>query len=204
MQPRASPQQLLSVSRNKAVQTKHVELNRLIADTTAVMRRLVGEEVSLDVSLLDAPLFVCADDGQLQQVLMNLVINAKDAMPEGGRLSISTAREYIERSHFSISTNLAQGEYVVLSVADYGHGMDDAVKQRLFEPFFTTKEEGSGLGLSVVYGIVEEHKGAIVVDSEPGKGSTFRVFFPLSVAGGADVEATGFETNGYLKTNSAH
>ncbi|HUK12250.1 MAG TPA: ATP-binding protein, partial [Thermoanaerobaculaceae bacterium] len=158
--------QLLVFSRRETVKPERVRVNDAVREATQILQRLVRANIALAIELAPESLVVEADRGQLQQVLMNLTLNASDAMPEGGRLLIRTGA-------------LDERE-VVISVTDTGHGIPDAIRERIFEPFFTTKEpgRGTGLGLSVVHGIVARHGGRIEVDSEVGKGTTFRVILP--------------------------
>jgi PAS domain S-box-containing protein len=177
----ALTRQLLTVSRRQVVQPKVFELNRLISRMNRMLRRVIGEDVEL-VNLLDSSRGrIKADPGQIEQVLLNLAVNARDAMPRGGRLTLQT--EDLEASPDSASPNLPPGRYVRLSVIDTGTGMPPEVLKHLFEPFFTTKPKGkgTGLGLSTVYGIVKQTGADITVESEVGQGSTFRITFPAMV-----------------------
>jgi two-component system cell cycle sensor histidine kinase/response regulator CckA len=171
--------QLLAFSRQQVMNTTHVDVNELITDMTGMLGRLIGEHVEITPVLAPRLSGVIADRGQLEQVVMNLVVNARDAMPGGGRLTIETAEVDIEDS-VSPQQNVVRGPHVMISVADTGTGMSADTQRHLFEPFFTTKEigEGTGLGLSTVYGIVKQSKGHISVSSELGRGTTFRVYLP--------------------------
>jgi polar amino acid transport system substrate-binding protein len=148
--------------------------------------RVIGEDIEFRVQLAEQDLVVMADSGQMEQVLMNLAVNARDAMPDGGILTLRTER--VESGSETALPSLAPGGYAVLSVSDTGEGMDQATRQRIFEPFFTTKEvgKGTGLGLSMVYSIVKQHNGEISVSSEPGEGSTFKIYLRLA---GSEAEA---------------
>ena len=165
----ALTRQLLAFSRRQVLQQQVLSLNGCVAELDAMLRRLLGADVTLETELDPGLWYVQADPGQLEQVLVNLVVNARDAMPAGGRVTISTA-----------NLPLSQGSYVTLGVSDTGTGMDGPTQARIFDPFFTTKEpgKGTGLGLSTVYGIVEQSGGHITVESAPGQGSTFTIFLP--------------------------
>jgi PAS domain S-box-containing protein len=173
-------QQLLAFSRKQIVDPRSLDLNRVVADMERMLRRLTGVQVDLRVTLGPALGAVIADTGQMQQVVMNLVLNARDAMPEGGVLEVTTSCVTVAGRPTDAPSELAPGDYVRLTVSDTGVGMDAQTKARLFEPFFTTKPygRGTGLGLSTVYGIVHQSGGAIAVSSEPGHGATFSVFLP--------------------------
>jgi signal transduction histidine kinase len=174
--------QLLAFSRKQLLQPKVIDLNVLVVDMEKLLRRVIGERFDLQ-TLPDAELgTVLADPSQIEQVILNLGVNARDAMPTGGRLVIRTANVHLDRWKApQISVSLAEGDYVELSVTDTGSGMDDDTKSRIFEPFFTTKGpgKGTGLGLATVYGIVRQTGGGISVESGLGKGSTFRIYLPL-------------------------
>ncbi|MBK6683822.1 MAG: PAS domain-containing protein [Deltaproteobacteria bacterium] len=174
--------QLLAFSRQQRLAPRELSLNEIVAGMEKMIRRLIGEDVELVVSLAPELDPVLVDGGQLEQVLMNLVINARDAMPGGGRLTIETARADFSAGSGRLSPGSPLGPCSMLSVSDTGHGMDEEVKARVFEPFFTTKDigKGTGLGLSMVHGIVEQSGGTVLVESEPGRGSTFRLFLPRS------------------------
>jgi two-component system cell cycle sensor histidine kinase/response regulator CckA len=181
--------QLLTFSRQESWQPKIVALNTLVANLQNMLSRLIGEDVDL-AAVLDGRIgSILADPGQLEQVLMNLVLNARDAMPHGGKLTITTRNAVVDDSS-GRALDGPPGRYVVLAVTDTGIGMDSATQSRIFEPFFTTKEigRGTGLGLSTVFGIVKQSGGMLLVHSEVGRGTTFEAYFP-SVATPADLDA---------------
>jgi two-component system cell cycle sensor histidine kinase/response regulator CckA len=172
--------QLLAFSRRQMARPTIIDLNRVITDTERMLRRLISEDIEL-VLLLGSGLHnVKADAGQIEQVLMNLAINARDAMPGGGRLTIETSNVELRANDLAAFPELRPGAYVLLSFTDTGEGMDETTRARLFEPFFTTKGlgKGTGLGLSTVYGIVKQNRGDIAVWSQPGRGAAFRIYLP--------------------------
>jgi PAS domain S-box-containing protein len=172
--------QLLAFSRQQLLQPVIVDVNAAVRETTVLLRRLIGENIQLEVVPSAATAQVRADASQLQQILMNLSINARDAMREGGRLTIEVAIVNLDESYGGQHFEVRPGAYVMIAVTDTGAGMTDVVRARLFEPFFTTKRrgEGTGLGLATVYGAVKQAGGYIWVYSEPGSGSTFKVYLP--------------------------
>jgi two-component system, cell cycle sensor histidine kinase and response regulator CckA len=172
--------QLLAFSRKQLLELKVVDVNAIIADMERLLRPLIGENIELITRLGSNSGRTRADAGQLEQVLMNLVVNAKDALPNGGRIVIETTSTTIDGAHRTEPTFIRPGEYVVLSVNDNGQGMDKETQSRIFEPFFTTKEKGkgTGLGLSTVYGIVKQSGGYVMVQSEIGCGTTFSIYLP--------------------------
>jgi PAS domain S-box-containing protein len=181
--------QLLAFSRRQFVAPKVIDLNSLISNMDGMLRRLLGEDiVEFCMELNPQPSPIRADPGQIEQVIMNLAVNARDAMPKGGRLTIETHNVTIEKTARPNPTVVKAGAYVLLIVRDTGHGMDEETLSHVFEPFFTTKEKGkgTGLGLSTVYGIVKQGGGNIIVESKPGKGSTFKIYFPLIEQGVED------------------
>ncbi|MBA3258993.1 MAG: response regulator [Gemmatimonadales bacterium] len=176
----ALTRQILAFSHRQVSEPEPVDLNLLIEDLERMIPRLIGEDVAV-VTALDPGLGVVnADPRQLEQVIMNLVVNARDAMPEGGRLTIETANEAVAEDDPRASPDLPPGPYIVLTVGDTGTGIDPEIQANIFDPFFTTKEpgRGTGLGLSTVYGIVKQIGGHIEVDSELGRGADFRIYLP--------------------------
>jgi PAS domain S-box-containing protein len=172
--------QLLAFSRQQAVDPRVVSLNEIARGLEKMLRRVGGEAVELTFIPAHSLGMVRADPGHIEQVLMNLVVNARDAMPTGGQITIETANVDLDEVYASAHPGLASGQYVTIGVSDTGTGMDAATRERVFEPFFTTKEmgKGTGLGLSVVYGIVKQSGGYVHVNSETGKGTTFTVYLP--------------------------
>jgi signal transduction histidine kinase len=173
--------QLLAFSRRSMIEPRDVNLNDVVGHVHSLLERLLGVEISLDVRLAPNLCSVRADPGQLEQVIMNLAVNARDAMTGGGRLTIETANVALDERFVADHSGARTGGHVMIAVSDTGVGMDEGVKARLFEPFFTTKDvgQGTGLGLAMVYGAVKQSDGFITVDSEPGRGSTFRVYLPV-------------------------
>jgi two-component system cell cycle sensor histidine kinase/response regulator CckA len=171
--------QLLAFSRNQPFQPQVIEFNALIAGLEDMLRRLLGEGVKLDVTLGSDSMSIKADPGEIEQVVINLAVNARDAMPGGGTLTIWAGKVIVDQKHCQSVPEARSGTFACLSVADTGMGMDQETAAHIFEPFFTTKERGTGLGLAVVYGIVKQHEGWIEVRSTRGEGSTFAVHLPL-------------------------
>src|SRR5262249_5765628 len=154
--------------------------NQVVHEYANMLQRLLGEDIEVLARLDPALGLVSADPSQLDQVIMNLAVNARDAMPHGGRLLIETSNVELDEPHLRLHESVKPGRYVMLQVSDSGVGMSEDVQHHLFEPFFTTKEagKGTGLGLATVYGIVKQSGGPIWVESEPGHGTTFRIYFP--------------------------
>jgi CheY-like chemotaxis protein len=174
--------QLLAFSRRQVVQPKLLDLNDVVHGLEPMLQRVLGEDVRLVAQFENDAVLLNADAGQIEQVVLNLVINARDAMPRGGRLTLRTARAILDEAFARKHIGSRPGAYAVIEVADEGAGMDAATMARIFEPFYTTKEvgRGSGLGLSTVYGIVKQNDGYVSVDSAPGAGSVFRVYLPAA------------------------
>ena len=172
--------QLLSFGRYEEHRPRPVELNSIVESLDKILTRLMGERIGVQLSLTSEPTFVTVDPGRIEQSLLNLVINSRDAMPNGGVLSISSRRMNLEDQVTVVSGTMPPGQYVALSVSDTGAGIDRPTLSRIFEPFFTTKERGSGtgLGLAAVYSTVEQAGGYVDVSSEPEKGTTFTMFLP--------------------------
>ncbi len=201
----ALTRQLLAFSRKQVLLPQLLDLNAVVAETDMMLRRVIGEDIVLETRLGPGLQRVLADPGQIELVMMNLAVNARDAMPQGGRLTVETRNMEIDESARSAHSSLAVGSYVMLAVEDTGTGMDQTTRSHLFEPFFTTKEKGkgTGLGLATVYGIVKQSGGDICVHTEAGKGSRFELFLP--VAGGhstASVTGSSEDTNEYRGTET--
>lgn len=176
----ALTQQLLAFSRQQRLSPCVLDVNAVVSDLQKMMRRLIGADIDYDMTLDGSLGMVNADPGQIQQVLMNLVVNARDAMPKGGKITVTTNNVSVDDTEVSGGMEIPRGHYVVLAVNDNGQGMDAATRARIFEPFFTTKEvgKGTGLGLSTVYGITRQSGGHIWVYSELGHGTTFKIYLP--------------------------
>ncbi len=178
-------QGLLAFSRKQVLNPKPVDINSVINTMVKLLKRVIGEDIELEMDLLQKPLTIMADSVQIEQALMNLAMNARDAMPKGGQLTIETKKIELDEEFIKAHGYGAPGTYALMSISDNGIGMDEKTREKIFEPFFTTKEvgKGTGLGLSMVYGIVKQHDGYINVYSEPGKGTTFKIYLPLIEAG---------------------
>ena len=172
--------QLLALSRQQVSEPCVLNLNEVVTGMEQLLRRLIGEDIKMVVNCQANVGTVRADPAQIEQVIMNLAVNSRDAMPKGGILTIETASVILDQSYMLRQPVVRPGPHVVLTVTDTGHGMDRATMSRLFEPFFTTKErgKGTGLGLAIVHGIVMESNGNIGVDSEVGRGTAFKVYLP--------------------------
>jgi PAS domain S-box-containing protein len=174
--------QLLMFSRKQVMQFRHLDLNDTLRQALKMLERLVGEHVQIEFQPQEGLPSVHADHSMMEQIAMNLAVNARDAMPNGGRLTIRTTLEHIHRAATPLDPETRQGRFVCLTISDTGTGMDTQVLSRIFEPFFTTKPvgKGTGLGLSTVLGIVRQHHGWLEVDSKPARGTTFRLYFPAT------------------------
>ncbi len=172
---------LLAFSRKQLISPKRIQIDTLINNTGKLIRRIIGEDIELSTNFLDTNLLVKADPGQIEHVLMNLATNARDAMPHGGHLSITTRQVVVEEGSETLYDLPSPGEYAMISVADTGTGIDKKTLENIFEPFFTTKEvgKGTGLGLAIVHGIIKQHSGSVLARSEPGKGTTIDMYLPL-------------------------
>jgi PAS domain S-box-containing protein len=178
----ALTRQLLIFSRKQIVQLQIINLNPLIQQMENMLTRLIGENIQIVTRLSDDLRKISADPGQMEQVLLNLAVNAKDAMPRGGTIILETSNVYLDESFTNTHLCVSEGHYVLLSVSDDGSGMDSETMSKIFEPFFTTKEigKGTGLGLTTTYGIIKQSKGTIWVYSELGKGTVFKIYLPVS------------------------
>jgi PAS domain S-box-containing protein len=181
--------QLLSFSRQEVIQPRLVDVNSVVSSAEGILRRLIGEDIELTTVLTDDDPVVKIDKSQLEQVVVNLCVNARDAMPKGGKLTIETQNCDVDQSYATSHWSVAPGRYAVVSVADTGTGMDESTQARIFEPFYTTKEvgKGTGLGLAMVYATVKQSGGFIWVYSEPGSGTTFKIYLPLAQEGAVPV-----------------
>jgi len=188
--------QLLAFARKQTLEMKAMDLNAVIKGFEQILRRTLHENVALLINLPPKLPTILADVGQIEQIIMNLSVNAQDAMPEGGTLCIETSEVYLDETYVKMHKDGAVGLYVMLAISDTGTGMDSSILQKAFDPFFTTKAQGkgTGLGLSTVYGIAKQHGGCITAYSEPGHGTTFRIYFPVH---GAPMAKASEETPRY-------
>lgn len=173
---------LLAFSRKQSIELQSGDINVIVTGIQKLLSRLIGEDIILTARTTDMPLQAMVDAGQLEQILMNLATNARDALPNGGELTIETDEVFVDELYSSSIANSKPGRYALITVSDNGQGMDQETCRRIFEPFFTTKKvgKGTGLGLSIVYGIVRQHNGFVTVYSEPGHGTSFRIYIPIT------------------------
>lgn len=173
--------QLLAFSRKQVLNMQNVNLETTVTNMAKMLSRMIGEDVDIEIKTHGLDELIKADPIQIEQIIMNLAVNARDAMPAGGKLTIETSKKEIDKEYSHRDSGLKSGAYLVLTFTDSGDGISEEAKEKIFEPFFTTKEvgKGTGLGLATVYGIVKQHEGHITVDSAPGKGSTFNIYFPI-------------------------
>ena len=197
-------QGLLAFSRKQMIKLQIVELNDIIKRVEKILARVISENIELKTNLTDKEIIVKADSVQIEQVLMNLATNARDAMPAGGVLSISTELVEMDNEFINQHGYGTPGRYALITVSDNGMGMDEAARKKVFEPFFTTKEvgKGTGLGLSIVYGLIKQHKGYIDVHSEPGKGTAFKIYLPTTekIAGQQEQPTLTADIKGGIET----
>ena len=170
--------QLLAFSRRQVLEMKTVDLNDILANFERMVQHIIGEYIEMGITYKVGLPLIKADSAQINQILLNLIVNAKEAMPDGGKLTVATNVLYIDEKQVPLFADAPRGYYVLISITDTGIGMDKEMLTKIYEPFFTTKPHGTGLGLSVVYGIVKQHGGFMDVYSQPGKGTTFKVYFP--------------------------
>jgi CheY-like chemotaxis protein len=184
--------QLLAFSRREVLRARPVKLNEVVQSAARLLERLIGENISLGLKLSPTLGEIQVDPGHLEQVIVNLAVNARDAMPKGGKLTLETAEVVLDERYVRGHIGAKPGRYGMLAVTDTGHGMDEATQARIFEPFFTTKEtgQGTGLGLATVFGIVKQSGGDVCVYSAPGRGTTFKVYLPRTEAPGAEADET--------------
>jgi two-component system cell cycle sensor histidine kinase/response regulator CckA len=171
-------QQLLAFSRKQVFEPQVLDLKTVVAEAAKMLERLIGEDITLEIAPVQQIGAVKADRGQIERVILNLAVNAREAMPQGGKVTIETADVELDETNQTVGRNIPPGPYVMLKVADTGCGMDAELQSHIFEPFFTTKSQGTGLGLATVYGVVKQCGGDIAVESALGKGTTFKIYFP--------------------------
>ena len=174
--------QLLAYSRKQMIQRRPLQLNEIVKQTVSMLGRVIGEHIAIDTRLAPELPLVFADASSVDQIIMNLALNARDAMPDGGRLTLSSTAVEIDEAYGRRNPEAQLGRHVCLTVKDSGHGMDAATMSRIFEPFFTTKEpgKGTGMGMATVYGVLKQHNGWIEVESAPGDGTVIRAYLPVS------------------------
>jgi two-component system, cell cycle sensor histidine kinase and response regulator CckA len=181
----ALTRQLLAYSRKQMIQRRSLSLNEVVEQTVTMLRRIIGEHIAIDLQLTPDLPPIFADASNVDQVIMNLALNARDAMPDGGKLTLTTTRVEIDKVYRARNSEAQLGPHICLAVKDTGQGMDTATVARIFDPFFTTKDpgKGTGMGLATVYGVLKQHGGWVEVDTAPGRGTTIRTFFPLCAEG---------------------
>ncbi|MFN2167747.1 MAG: sensor histidine kinase, partial [Anaerolineae bacterium] len=172
--------QLLAFGRKQTLQPRIIDVSKTLGEMKPMLERLIDQSIQLRIMLSRDPVSIKADPNQIQQILLNLVVNARDAMPQGGQLTISSTRVTLDDGEATSRLQLNPGSYALIAVSDTGHGMTADVRSRVFEPFFTTKDpgKGTGLGLSTVFGIVRQSGGSVWLCSEPGRGTTFKIYLP--------------------------
>ena len=177
---------LLAFARRQPLRPVRIDINELVSDTVRLLRRLLGEDIEISLELAEKIWPVTIDPAQLEASLANLATNARDAMPKGGRLIITTANRHLDADYVAVHADAAEGDFVMIEVSDTGTGMSEEIISHIFEPFFTTKEagKGTGLGLSMVFGFLRQSGGHVNVYSEPGAGTTFRLYLPRMVTAG--------------------
>jgi two-component system cell cycle sensor histidine kinase/response regulator CckA len=180
--------QLLAFSRRQVLEMKTIDLNDILANFERMVQHIIGESIEMKITYKAGLPLIKGDSAQINQILLNLVVNAREAMPDGGKLIIRTDVLYIDEKQAPLFADLPHGYYILISITDSGIGMDKETLTKIYEPFFTTKPHGTGLGLSVVYGIVKQHNGFVDVYSEPGRGTTFKVYFPSAEKADAVVQ----------------
>jgi len=203
-QASALTRQLLAFSRRQVLHPRVLDLNQIVAGMEGMLQRIIGDDVSVAVKLADQLACVEADRAQLERVILNLAANARDAMPDGGALTIETANVELDAAQVANHGDGAAGPHVLLAVSDTGIGMDEDVRRHLFEPFYTTKPagQGTGLGLATVFGVVKQSGGGIYVYSEPGRGSTFKIYLPACAAEGAEAENDAADPSAHRGTET--
>jgi PAS domain S-box-containing protein len=187
--------QLLAFSRRQVIQPRVINVNTVVGQTEKMLRRLLGEDIQLTLNLRGDVGNIKADPNQIEQAIVNLAVNARDAMPAGGHIAIETENVHLDEDYAKTHLGVKAGDFVMITMTDTGHGMDANTRQHIFEPFFTTKErgKGTGLGLATVYGMVKQSGGDIWVYSEPNKGTTFKLYFPRAAESVSDIRAGAAE-----------
>ncbi len=201
-QAAALTRQLLAFSRKQVLEKKVISINSIIRNFLKILGKMVGEDIVITTYLSEESCTVEADPGQIEQVIMNLIVNARDAMPKGGEIVIETAEVQLDQHYVNKHREVKPGKYVLMAISDTGEGMDEDVLSRIFDPFFTTKEhgKGTGLGLATVYGIVKQHGGYIYAYSEKGRGTTFKIYLPACKKAAEETESKPF-TKALLQGN---